>query len=86
MQKPNSQTTPQYDLMTEGDLYKHIGFDGRKWAEAFCHIFAGRTIPDEGTMTTWFCAALMRGFDESGWQEEAKAKKALEELKCQTNQ
>jgi hypothetical protein len=77
MQTDKMLTTPDYGMMTEGELYKSMGFDAQKWAEAFCHIFAGQVIPNEDVMHTWFAAALMRGYDESGWRAEA-AKKALE--------
>lgn len=41
-------------------------FDARHWAEAFVALVKQKPdiATDEGTMTTWFAGALMRGYDE----------------------
>jgi len=54
--------------MTDSELYE--SFDARVWAKEFVRIVtANPTIPtDEGTMTTWFASALMRGYDEHWWR------------------
>lgn len=45
-------------------------FDARAWAKDFCdHVRDNPGLAsDEETMTTWFAAALMRGYDEHNWQ------------------
>lgn len=50
--------------MTELELLK--SFDGRVWAEEFVRIAKEdpAIAQDVETMTTWFCNALMRGYDE----------------------
>lgn len=44
-------------------------FDGREWAKAFCKLHPSM---DEGLMISWFCCALMRGFDEHRWRSIKK--------------
>src|SRR5580704_25160 len=49
-------------------------FDARDWARNF--VEHARQIPglatDEGTMTSWFANALMRGYDEA-WSDHNKS-------------
>lgn len=48
-------------------------FDARVWAKDFVDtVTKNPSIPmDEETMTTWFAAALMRGYDEHYWRTDA---------------
>jgi hypothetical protein len=39
-------------------------FDAKDWAECFVKMFPNCGV-DEGTMTTWFACALMRGYDQA---------------------
>jgi hypothetical protein len=38
---------------------------GKLWAQAFCTLFPGH---DEGLMLTWFCNAIMAGWDHRQWE------------------
>jgi len=57
-------------------------FDARDWAKAFCKIFMVQKIAgydtawvddDVGLMTTWFAAALMRGYDEAARRSDRES-------------
>jgi len=58
------------NIKSDAEIYK--SFDGREWAHEFVeHIKNNPSIAtDEDTMTTWFCSALMRGYDEHYWRSE----------------
>jgi hypothetical protein len=57
--------------MSDIELYK--SFDARVWASEFVrYVNENPSIAtDEGTMTTWFASALMRGYDEARQKEAA---------------
>ncbi len=57
--------------MSDVELYK--SFDARVWAQEFVrYVKENPSIAtDEGTMTTWFASALMRGYDEARQKEAA---------------
>lgn len=57
---PESLTTPNYAAMTSSDMYKALGSDAMKWAEAFCQFNVGM---DREMMTTWFSNAMMAMYD-----------------------
>lgn len=53
---------PDYKAMSSFELTAALGMDGRKWAQAFCQHVG---FNDRGWAITWFCNAVMAGYDEA---------------------
>lgn len=53
---------PDYKAMSSFELTAALGMDGRKWAQAFCQHTG---FNDRGWAITWFCNAVMAGYDEA---------------------
>lgn len=48
----------------DGELLEYMGTDGHKWAHEFCKIARDKGYDlDEGWMISWFCNAIMAGYD-----------------------
>lgn len=51
--------------------------DGRKWADAFCRTTG---FPDEDWALTWFCNAIMAGYDEAQRRSAAALDASAKEI------
>lgn len=64
--------------MSEEKLIGHDGkpwpdtFDGYIWAKEFCNRFPSIEVDDA---ISWFCNAIMRGYDEANWKRDAEIRR-----------
>jgi hypothetical protein len=53
-----------YTQFSDGELMRAVGMDGVKWADAFMQMWGNRLSDiNHSLMTTWFCNAIMSGYD-----------------------
>ncbi len=67
----NTPPPPDYLDMDLQEMLQTMGIDGMKWANAFMECWSQRLAQvDHNLMLSWFCNAIMAGYDEAMRRKE----------------
>jgi len=78
VRQEGEKMNPRQPISDEEASALHQTMDGSKWANAFCRATG---FPDEGWALSWFCNAIMAGYDDArrGSDEALSARLATAE-------